>query len=222
MVTFYGILVIPLGLVHIFLVISQPVVVGQWCTFCLLAAALMLPMIPLEGDEVVAMGQHLLRARRRGESVWKVFWKGGSPEGSTMDERSPAMIDLPQQPVKVTRAGFWGMSVPWTLLASIALGVWLVATAPIFNVAKPAADILRVAGLLTITFSVLAMGEVFRLVRFANMLFGLAAAVLPWVLGGASLGAKLSGLIAGGLVVLCALPRGPKRERYAGWDRFVR
>ena len=34
MVTFFGILVIPLGLTHIVLVISQPVIVGAWCTFC--------------------------------------------------------------------------------------------------------------------------------------------------------------------------------------------
>ncbi|MGE5294413.1 MAG: vitamin K epoxide reductase family protein, partial [Solirubrobacterales bacterium] len=62
MVTFFGILVIPLGLVHISLVISQPVVVGHWCTLCLLAAAIMLPMIPLEIDEVVAMMQFTLGA----------------------------------------------------------------------------------------------------------------------------------------------------------------
>ncbi len=35
MVALFGILVIPLGLVHIFLVISQPLTVGAWCTFCL-------------------------------------------------------------------------------------------------------------------------------------------------------------------------------------------
>ncbi|HVU94258.1 MAG TPA: vitamin K epoxide reductase family protein [Puia sp.] len=56
MVTFFGILVIPLGLVHIFLVMSQPVAVGSWCTFCLLAATIMLPMLPLEVDEVIAAG----------------------------------------------------------------------------------------------------------------------------------------------------------------------
>ncbi|MBW3598083.1 MAG: vitamin K epoxide reductase family protein, partial [Planctomycetes bacterium] len=59
MVAFFGVLVIPLGLTHIILVISQPVVVGHWCTMCLLAAAIMLPMIPLEVDEVIAMFQHL-------------------------------------------------------------------------------------------------------------------------------------------------------------------
>lgn len=78
MVAIFGILVIPLGLVHIFLVISQPLVVGYWCSFCLLAAAIMLPMIPLEVDEVIAMIQFMKRRIKKGESFWKVFWKGGS------------------------------------------------------------------------------------------------------------------------------------------------
>src|SRR5690606_2823066 len=67
MVAFFGILVIPLGLTHIFLVISQPVTVGAWCTMCLLAAVIMLPMIPLEVDEVFAMIQHLREAKKRGD-----------------------------------------------------------------------------------------------------------------------------------------------------------
>ncbi len=67
MVTFFGVLVIPLGLTHILLVISQPLVVGEWCTMCLVAAGVMLPMIPLEVDEVVAMGQHMVEAKRRGD-----------------------------------------------------------------------------------------------------------------------------------------------------------
>ena len=49
MVTFFFILVVPLGLTHIALVISQPVVVGAWCTLCLAAAAVMLVMIPYSG-----------------------------------------------------------------------------------------------------------------------------------------------------------------------------
>lgn len=51
MVTFFFILVVPLGLVHITLVILQPVVVGQWCASCLFAAFIMLLMIPLAQDE---------------------------------------------------------------------------------------------------------------------------------------------------------------------------
>src|SRR5690606_2522587 len=99
MVTQFGILVIPLGLVHIVLVISQPVVVGEWCTFCLIAAAIMLPMIPLEFDEVIAMVQHMVHAKKQGVSLWSAFWKGGPPEeDSTKDDRSPELIELPRRP----------------------------------------------------------------------------------------------------------------------------
>lgn len=59
MVTMFGILVIPLGLSHIALVMSQPAVVHHWSTFALMAAAVMLPMITLTVDEVVAMAQHV-------------------------------------------------------------------------------------------------------------------------------------------------------------------
>ncbi|MEN6336492.1 MAG: vitamin K epoxide reductase family protein, partial [Phycisphaerales bacterium] len=97
MVTFFGILVIPLGLVHISLVISQPVVVGHWCTLCLTAAAIMLPMIPLEVDEVVAMMQFTLGARKRGESLWRVFWMGGTVEGED-DHRTPEIFNTPKHP----------------------------------------------------------------------------------------------------------------------------
>ena len=125
MVALFGILVIPLGLVHIFLVISQPVIVGYWCTPCLLAAAIMLPMIPLEFDEVVAMGQHMVQAKRRGDNFWQVFWKGGEPFEQNQDERSPKLMDLPQKPGAVYRASVWGMSIPWTLAVSTLLGLWL-------------------------------------------------------------------------------------------------
>lgn len=222
MVTFYGILVIPLGLVHIFLVISQPIVVGEWCTWCLLAAAIMLPMLPLEGDEVVAMGQHVVQARRRGESTWNVFWRGGSPEGAVEDERSPELMALPQEPAKVLGAGFWGMSVPWTLLASVALGVWLVFLPAVFGAEKPASDVYRLAGLLTVTAAVIAMGEVFRVVRYLDVLLGVAVATVPWFLAGAGLGAQLAGAATGVAVAALALPRGKRRERYGAWDRFIR
>lgn len=109
---FFGVLVIPLGLVHIFLVISQPVVVGAWCTFCLLAAALMLPMIPLEVDEVIAMVQFMKKKLKKGEEgFWKLFWKGGTIESEEKDE-APEMMKFPQKPMAVYKASIWGMSFP--------------------------------------------------------------------------------------------------------------
>lgn len=222
MVAFFGILVIPLGLVHIFLVISQPVVVGAWCTFCLLAAAIMLPMIPLEVDEVIAMGQHVVRAKRRGERLWTVFWKGGSPEGSGPDERSPEVASFPDRPGEVVRASLWGMSVPWTLAASTLLGVGLVCVPGALGVREPASAAFHLGGFLVTVNAVIAMGEPLRLLRYLNVPLGLALAVLPWILTGSDVLSAWVGVLGGLVVVALALPRGVKKERYGGWDAYVR
>lgn len=239
MVTFFGILVIPLGLTHIFLVISQPVVVGEWCTFCLLAAAIMLPMIPLEVDEVVAMGQHLVQAKRRGDrggSLWKIFWFGGSGEDSTEDERSPEMMELSAHPLKVLGASVWGMSVPWMLAAGALVGIWFMfQPAAMGNAGEQAAtiwtvgdmrastaDVFHLAGALILTTSVIAMGEVVRSLRWLNLLLGAIVATLPWLSGGQEAASSIIGTIGGAAVIALSIPRGPVRERYGSWQRFIR
>ncbi|MEK6480443.1 vitamin K epoxide reductase family protein [Catalinimonas sp. 4WD22] len=224
MVALFGILVIPLGLVHIFLVISQPVIVGYWCTPCLLAAAIMLPMIPLEFDEVIAMGQHMVQAKRRGDNFWKVFWKGGEPVEHNQDERSPKLMDLPQSPWKVFKASVWGMSVPWTLAISTLLGAWLMFAPAAFGVSieTSAADINHLGGSLIIVVSVICMGEVVRRGRYLNVLLGLALAVIPWFLQDSNFALNLSSAITGLLVAGLAIPRGPKKESYGLWDKYVK
>lgn len=221
MVTFFGILVIPLGLVHIVLVISQPVVVGSWCTFCLLAAAIMLPMIPLETDEVIAMIQHVRQSLRRGENFWKVFWKGGDPGDSQEDARSPALMKFADEPGMVFRSSLWGMSMPWTLTLSALLGIVLMATPALFGVEKPASIVYHLGGSLVVVIAVIAMGEVIRASRYLNILLGLGIAVLPWLLPGAGASSRVLGLILGLGISLLALPKGPVRENYGSWDRFV-
>lgn len=87
----------------------------------LLAAMVMLPMITLIVDEVVAMGQHVRDATRRGDrdgSTWKVFWLGGQAEGSTPDERTPTIAEAHDRPVafSVHRCGVpprHGTSLLW-------------------------------------------------------------------------------------------------------------
>ena len=55
----------------------------------------MLPMLPLEVDEVVAMCQHLRQAKQRGDhggSLSTIFWKGGTAKGCTDADSAPATI----------------------------------------------------------------------------------------------------------------------------------
>jgi uncharacterized membrane protein len=222
MVLFFGILVVPLGLTHIVLVISQPVVVGEWCTLCLLAALIMLPMIPLTLDEVVAMGQFMVRrVKGEGQPFWRTFWLGDTDEGEKPDERSPELGSFPGKPVEVLRAGVWGVSVPWQLALATALGVWLVFAPSVFGTTGPAADSDHLSGALIVTVAVVAMAEVGRAFRFLNVPLGLWVALAPWVLSGAALPAQLSGLVVGLAVAALSFPRGVVYERYGGWDRYV-
>ncbi len=224
MVTFFGILVIPLGLVHIFLVISQPVIVGEWCTFCLLAAAIMLPMIPLEFDEVIAMGQHMVQAKRRGDNMWEVFWKGGKAFEENKDERSTQLIDLPNKPVKVFQSAVWGMSIPWTLGLSTLLGVGMLFTPAIFKVSieTMAAHIFHLSGSLIIVISVICMGEIVRLGRYINILLGLVLAIGPWVVTQTSTGLNITGTVVGLIIIGLSIPLGPVRDHYGLWDKYVK
>ncbi|MCA9223230.1 MAG: vitamin K epoxide reductase family protein [Planctomycetales bacterium] len=230
MVAFFGILVIPLGLTHIVLVISQPVVVGHWCTLCLLAAAIMLPMIPLEVDEVVAMGQHMIDAKRRGDrggSLWTIFWKGGQADDCTADERSPELMQLPERPGRVFVASIWGMSFPWTLIATSAIGIWLMFAPTVFALQQStetfdAADVMHLGGALILTTAVIAMGEVLRLGRFLNVVLALLVIGLPWLLTGGDTASHINNAVCGIAVILLSIPRGPKQEMYGRWDRFVR
>ncbi|WP_250909325.1 vitamin K epoxide reductase family protein, partial [Escherichia coli] len=60
MVLLFGIVVVPLGVVSIYFIIAQPIVIGTYCTLCIAAVVAMLVMIPYSLDELVAMGQFMV------------------------------------------------------------------------------------------------------------------------------------------------------------------
>jgi hypothetical protein len=220
MVLFFGILVIPLGITHIVLVILMPVMVGHWCTLCLAAAATMLVMIPLTVDEVVAMFQFMAQARREGKPLWRTFWVGDTIERApeTPDLRTPDYDDLS---LKHAAAMAWGVTMPWTLLLSIALGLWLMFSPWIFGSEGRAADSDHVVGALVIMIAGIATGEVIRPFRFLNLPLGLWLLVAPWVMNGATTGSTVNSVIAGLALLALSLPRGKVADSYGGWDRYV-
>ena len=222
-VILFGILVVPLGLVHIFLVISQPVLVGHWCTLCLLAAAIMLPMIPLAADEVIANIQHLKDAVGKGEKFWYVFFTGGGPTEVNKDERTPEIMGLPSEPSKVLKSSVWGMSVPWNLLVSTVLGLLLMFVPEIFGVPidEISANICHLGGSLVIVTSVISMGEVLRRARYLNILLAMIILVAPWFLYDAGTGLLISTTMTGLALIPLALPRGPVKERYGFWNKYI-
>lgn len=219
MVTFFFILVVPLGIVSIVLVILQPVAVGHWCSVCLFTAFVMLLMIPLAVDEVIAMGQFLKTSMRNGKSFWRTFWVGGTLDEVNEDKRTPKY----GAPVtKLAGPMVWGVSTPWNLILAAALGIWLMFSPAVFGTQAGAADSDHLVGALIVTVAVIVMAEVIRAGRFLNVLLGAWIIAAPWLLSGASANARWNDLLMGALAIVLSLPRGSVRERYAGWDRMIR
>jgi hypothetical protein len=219
MVTFFGILVVPLGAVSIVLVILQPVSVGAWCTLCLFTALLMLIMIPLTLDEVWAMGEFLLRSHRAGKPFWRTFFLGDTIEGGAKeDSRIPA---FGSPPARFAGPIVWGLSLPWNFVASAALGIWLMFAPAVFGTTGTAADADHLLGTLLVTGSVILLAEVARPFRWLNSLFGLAVAVSPVLISGTNSLSIFNEVVVGFAVIGLNLPRGTIRESYGLWNRYL-
>jgi nucleoside-diphosphate-sugar epimerase/uncharacterized membrane protein len=219
MVLLFGIVVVPLGVVSIYFIIIQPIVIGTYCTICLMAGLAMLIMIPYALDELVAMGQFLVFNTRRGRPFWRAFFRGDALPGGTVDQHPGFDGSLPAALASAAR----GVNLPWTLLASTAIGLWLMFTRLVFATRPPLADSDHLIGALVITTAVIATAEVARPLRFVNLAFGAWLIVAPWLLrGGSGLAGSISDMIAGLLLIALCLPRGRRsREHYGSCDRYI-
>ncbi|UEM21382.1 NAD-dependent epimerase/dehydratase family protein [Skermanella mucosa] len=217
MVTFFGILVIPLGVVSIYFIIIQPIVIGTWSTPALLAAAAMLVMIPFALDEVIAMGQFLYWAHCRGKPLVRTFFQGDAVDGGQEDTS-----DTLSSPRAIWMDTIRGVTLPWTLSVSMAIGAFLMLTRPIFGTSGQMANSDHIVGALIITVAIIATAEVARPLRFINVLFGVWLVVAPWLLDGASNLAAIASVILGLALMGLSLPRGRRsNEHYASWDRYI-
>jgi uncharacterized membrane protein len=217
MVTFFGILVVPLGVVSITLIILQPLAVGAWCTPCLVAAIAMLIMISLTLDEVVATLQFLVQARQEGQSLWQIFWQGG-----TLREVPKVATSTVRPDVVSPMAMFWGVSLSWNLLVSVALGVWLMFAPFALGSTGTAAHSDHLIGALILTVATIALADVGRAARFVNVFFGAWVIASPWLLAGTTTSATWNDMIVGTLVILLSFPRGSIGERYGSFETFIR
>lgn len=218
MVTFFGILVIPLGVTSIVLIILQPVAVGFWCSVCLLTAIAMLIMIPLTLDEVVAMVQFLVKRVKSGKPFWRTFWMGDTIEGGSSDERTPRYTEALS---KTIPAMWWGVRLPWNLVLTTAIGLWWMFFPGNFNVTGTPADNFTTLGALVVTFSVIAMAEVGRALRLLNILFAVWLIVAMFLLNNASSTALWNAIISGAVLIVLSLPKGRIREKYGTFDRYI-
>lgn len=219
MVTFFFILVVPLGAVSIGFIIIQPIMIGTYCTLCLVQALAMLIMIPFAVDEVVAMGQYMRRSLHAGRPFWQTFFRGGPDEEDRPDHSPRFEGPVPLQ----AETAVLGITVPWSLLASCAVGLWLMFSRLVFGTSGTLADSDHLMGALVITTAVTAMAEVARPLRFVNVLFGLWLIGSPWLLtDGLAAAGSFNSVISGIVVIALSMPRGKRSgERYGAWNAWV-
>ena len=218
MVLALAVLIVPLGGVSIFFIIIQPIVIGTWCTLCLVAALLMAIMIPYSLDEFVAMGQFLTASHRKRKPFWRTFWMGDAMEGGSEDNAKAFSGTTREMLAEAAR----GVTIPPALVLSAAVGVWLMFTRMTFGNSGAMANSDHLVGALVVTVAITAWAEVARPVRFVNALFGAWLVAAPWFLDG--VGSSLAiwnGMVSGALLIILSIPKGPVRDSYAGWNRFV-
>ena len=215
----FGIMIVPLGVVSITFIIIQPIVIGTWCTLCLIGAAAMLLQIPYSLDELLATGQFMRRRKRAGRSLLVVFFTGDTDEDSGVPDRG--RTEFEQGPLKVLRDAIGGnVNAPWNLLVSIAIGIWLMLTRLTVGAEGAIANADHLIGSLVITVGVVAMTEVARPVRFLNVVLGAALMAVPFVLD-APAASMWSSLACGAALIALSFPRGRISQRYGAWNRLL-
>jgi len=214
----FGVMIVPLGAVSIFFIVIQPILIGTYCTLCLIAAAAMLVQIPYSVDELVATFQFLRRRHEAGQPWLRIFFTGDTDEGAT--RRSSE--DFEQGPRAILREMLTGgMTLPPTLVASIALGAIMMFLPLWISWNDPMAGTFHVAGALAITAAVTALAPVARLARVLNMVIGTALLFAPFLVG-ADWPSFLLASAIGVALILLSIPRGAVRESYGDWDRLIR
>lgn len=217
LVLIFGIMIVPLGVVSITFIIIQPIIIGTWCTVCLIAALMMLLQIPYAVDELIATGQFLIRRKKKGRPVLWVLFRGDTDDGP--DERIED--DFTQPPGQILRQMVTGgMTFSWTLLVSAALGVWLMFTRLTLGTNGALADADHLIGALVITVSVAALAEPIRPVRLLNLCLGLAIALMPFIVE-ATLVQMAADIVVGLAIAALSIPRGTICHRFGDWSRHL-
>lgn len=218
LVILFGVMIVPLGAVSIFFIIIQPILIGTWCTLCLIAAAAMLIQIPYSVDELIATGQFLAERRRKGKSVLLAFFRGDTMDGGRKME--PGDFEGSAWTIIKDMLG-GGVNLPWSLVLSIGIGIWLMCTRLIFGTQGGQANSDHLIGSLVITVAITALAEAARPARFINIVLAVPLMAAPWMLDGGSPMADWAGVAAGVLLILASVPRGKIEHRYGVWSRYL-
>jgi hypothetical protein len=109
----------------------------------------------------------------------------------------------------------------WARIASALIGVWLMAAPAVLGYEDPARTSDRIAGPVAATVAIVAIWEVTRPVRWANLLIAGWLLIVPMVLDYHRV-AALNSVAAGLLLAALTFVRGALRQRFGGgWSALI-
>ena len=217
LVMLFGVMIVPLGVISIFFIIIQPIMLGTWCTLCLIAAAAMLIQIPYSLDELIATSEFLYRRKKQGRPLLRIFFTGDTDEG--VDDKTDD--DFEQSPMVIVKDMLGGgVTLPWNLALCIPVGIWLMCTRLTLGAEGGMANMDHLVGALALTVIITALAESGRAVRFLLIPLGMTLLITPFIYGVGTL-AIASSLICGTLLIVFSLPKGKIYNAYGLWDRAI-
>lgn len=210
-VLIFAIVVVVLGIISLVLTITQGAVIGQWCTVCLISAAVSTLILGMGIGEALATLQYLSRVFMElgVPAAWRALWGIGRARRRDPEEAgwAPA-IATPRRnaPPDVAR---------WLQIVASALGIWLMVSPAVLPSTPQGAGVARIGGPLAIWVGVLALRGVTRPFRALNVATGMFLAITPWVVSNTG-PLILSTVLVGWALIVISLPRGAVRERTGG------
>jgi nucleoside-diphosphate-sugar epimerase len=226
LVILFGLMIVPLSVTSITFVIIQPIVIGTWGTLTLIGAAAMLLQIPYAVDELIASLQFLRRRVQAGQNWVSVFFVGDTDDEDSAPARPAAGVrgderdEFDRSPLAVLKDMTGGVSLPWNLLLSGLIGLWLLFTRLTLGSTGAMANADHVMGFLVLTILSIAAAEPTRAVRYLNVLSGLTLLATPFLFGAGS-AATIGSMVCGVALIVLSLKRGPIRERYGAWTKLI-
>ena len=221
LVVLFGLMIAPLGVISIFFIIIQPLVIGTWSTIALIGAAAVLVQIPYSLDELLATVQFLRRRVKAGQNWLRVLFKGGTDEMPKTSNAGVVADEFDQSPAGVIKHMLGGgVSLPWNLALAALIGVSLLFTRMTLGADGSLANAHHVVGSLVLTVVSIAAAEVARPVRYLNIPLAAALMAASFMFG-ADMVTTAVGLILGTALVALSIRRGPVRERYGNWNRWI-
>jgi hypothetical protein len=219
LVVLFGLMIAPLGVVSIFFIVIQPILIGTWSTLALIAAAAVLIQIPYSLDELLATVQFLRRRTRAGCNGLRVFLFGDTDDTSgdprvRRDELDRPFGSLAREMIT------GGVSLPWNLALAALVALSLLFTRLTLDADGALANAHHLLGSLVLTVISIAAAEVARPMRYFVVPLGLALIAAPFLYGAGALAAAVT--VASGIALIAlSIRRGPIRGRYGAWDRLL-